>query len=129
MDNDIPNHNTEPLEKPEVTSDVLAKLEAIVGETAMSVLSELAPIFLDSATEAMMNLRYATGIQDGEGIRQAAHKLKGSSAVLGIRKLADLCYELENFGKAQQFDEAKAQLKLVEEEYMHVRSMLESYMQ
>jgi len=41
-------------------------------------------------------------------LQQAAHKLKGSASILGLRRLAAACREIDDLAKAAQFEEACA---------------------
>ena len=60
------------------------------------MLSELASLYLSETAEQISAL---SGQQDGESIARIAHQLKGSSANLGARLLADAFSRLE--GKAK----------------------------
>ena len=55
--------------------------------------------YLDAAPEMIEALRRAIDERDGEAISSAAHRLKGSSAQLGIERMAGLCARLEKIGR------------------------------
>jgi signal transduction histidine kinase/HPt (histidine-containing phosphotransfer) domain-containing protein len=80
----------------------VAELRDEFGETGdEEVLVKLVASFLGNAAASVDRMRAGFEAGDAEEVRQAAHKLKGSSANLGVARLRALCSELE-----QSSDEA-----------------------
>jgi signal transduction histidine kinase/CheY-like chemotaxis protein/HPt (histidine-containing phosphotransfer) domain-containing protein len=79
--------------------------------------------FVDLCPKECDEIRNAYEAKDDEGLRAHAHKLKSSARALGANKLADLCYELEQAGKAADWEKIeevapliKAEIKAAQEE-------------
>src|SRR5262249_16815644 len=73
-------------------SHPLRGLEAHAGPRA---LAEVIDVFLQSIPRRLDDLRQAHGRGDPESIRALAHSLKGASAQIGARGMADLCVQVE----------------------------------
>jgi signal transduction histidine kinase/CheY-like chemotaxis protein len=67
---------------------------------------EVMASFLQQAPSALAALRDAAARRDTAGMRQAAHMIRGTSAMLGARTLASVCAEIE--GLARSGDGARA---------------------
>jgi CheY-like chemotaxis protein/HPt (histidine-containing phosphotransfer) domain-containing protein len=68
--------------------------------------------FLEGTAQLMADLGEAVGGRDSARVTSAAHTLKGSSANLGFKPLADLASKLERAGEQQKWEEAGATLAL-----------------
>lgn len=85
----------------------LEQLEAITGgdpDFERDVLDE----YLNCAPSDVEKIRQAIAAQDAEALGRAAHALKGSSATIGARGLAELSKELEMAGKTGRMPETPA---------------------
>jgi CheY-like chemotaxis protein len=100
---------------------VLEKFRAMMGEVA----SELIGLFLEDTPNLLADLREAVAQGDAEGLEQAAHTLKSSSATLGAMTLSALCQELEVMGRAGTLEGAGEKVAQVEVEYERVKAALE----
>jgi HPt (histidine-containing phosphotransfer) domain-containing protein len=69
----------------------IAELESLGGE----VLTDLLALFFQQAAGLVSEIGRAADGADAAAVRQAAHKLKGSSRTLGAARVADLASELE----------------------------------
>lgn len=65
---------------------------------------ELYRDYLSDARETLGHLRVACVRRSGEELRFKAHYLKSSSLILGVRPVVQLCTELEEAGRASEFD-------------------------
>jgi HPt (histidine-containing phosphotransfer) domain-containing protein len=65
---------------------------------------ELYRDYLADARETLGQLRVACARRNGEELRFKAHYLKSSCLILGIQPVARLCVELEEAGRASEFD-------------------------
>ena len=72
---------------------IIRELSAL-EQVQPGILTTLATTYLEQASQLVRELTSAHD-HAHEAIRHTAHKLKGSSASLGARELADLCYTIE----------------------------------
>lgn len=80
-------------ERAPVSAAALVDLARDIGDE--SVVHETVAIYLDELPTRLGQMDAATAAADMEGVRQAAHALKSSSAMLGADDLAGLCRDLE----------------------------------
>jgi HPt (histidine-containing phosphotransfer) domain-containing protein len=65
--------------------------------------------------------------EDAEAVYQAAHKLKGSTANIGGKRLINLCLQLEMLGRAQNLEQIKILVATqLQEESEHLKLALEN---
>ncbi|HEV7499075.1 MAG TPA: PAS domain S-box protein, partial [Vicinamibacteria bacterium] len=74
------------------TSHPLRVLEAHAGPRA---LGEIIDVFLQTIPRRLDDLRQAHARGDADAIRAVAHSLKGASAQIGARGMADICVQVE----------------------------------
>ena len=72
--------------------EVVAELDTLDG----TMLTELVRVYFDQAAEQMSDLSVAAGLRDAAAVVEAAHKLKGSSCVLGVANVSLVAGELES---------------------------------
>jgi two-component system, sensor histidine kinase and response regulator len=84
--------------------DILDNLRDLPGEGADDLLGELIILFAQEAPPRIAALRDALQQGDAKRVMQVAHSLKGSSANLGATRMAALCNELEQQGRAGNLD-------------------------
>jgi two-component system, sensor histidine kinase and response regulator len=85
-----------------------ADADALVDETRMrlfrddypEIIEQLVDLFVDSTPPLLDDLRDALERDDGEAVRRAAHKLKGSCQNIGASRLAELAAGIEK-GEAE----------------------------
>ena len=79
-----------------VDADVTASVHQAAGSTSPDF--ALAPIdqFITEAESRVRTLRDAAARGDGGSLGSTAHSLRGSSSIMGARRLASLCGEIEN---------------------------------
>lgn len=73
-----------------------------------SLINELSKIFSSTTPNLLSELKNAVERDDQESIRRLAHRLKGSAANLGARRMAAQCAELE-----RQSQNSKSELNLL----------------
>jgi CheY-like chemotaxis protein len=88
------------------------------------LITELIELYLVDASEQFETMHKAFDEEDPESFRRAAHSLKGSSANLGVRRLAELTQEMERFGTKDSFERIKELLPLCELEFDRVQKVL-----
>ncbi|MCA1677623.1 MAG: response regulator, partial [Actinobacteria bacterium] len=80
---------------PVLDEEVVAELETLDG----TELIDLVTVYLDQAAEQMSDLSGAAGRGDAAAVAETAHKLKGSSSVLGAANVSFIASELESTAK------------------------------
>jgi HPt (histidine-containing phosphotransfer) domain-containing protein len=73
----------------------LAQLQSVVGQD-MAKVRKFLHLFIKAAEPALRALDAAVLAKDGAGLRQQAHKVRGSSANIGAEPMAKLAAELEH---------------------------------
>ena len=81
------------------------------------VCRRLITVYLNSSMATMAVLRHAVAASNADGIFQAAHSLKSSSAMFGGLRLADLLKQLEAAGKSGRLEPVAALQASAELEY------------
>ncbi|MCA9916844.1 MAG: response regulator [Anaerolineales bacterium] len=102
----------------------LEELAQLVGEDTDEFLAMMAPIFLEDTQKLMHTLRHAVQKVDAPIIRQSTHTLKGTSASMGMTRLAQLSRELELMAKADDLADAPQILAQIEDEYQRIQVAL-----
>jgi CheY-like chemotaxis protein len=94
---------------------VLDQLREDLG--GMEPVREVIATFLDKTPVILRELREAADRVDADGIRRAAHTIKGTSATLGARDLAERSAEIERLGRAGEAQEASRLVGPLESAY------------
>jgi CheY-like chemotaxis protein len=89
-------------------------------------LLEVIRTYLDGSRRFLVTLRNAAARNDAAGLRQAAHALKSSSAMLGATALSDQCEELEQASRSGTVVDAVARVAAIEALYRAVALALEA---
>ncbi len=79
--------------------------------------TKLVDAFLHKSPDDLRQLREAVAAGDSEAVRRAAHGFKSSCANMGATKLAELCKELEQAGRAADLSRNETLLTAVEAEF------------
>jgi HPt (histidine-containing phosphotransfer) domain-containing protein len=75
-----------------------------MGQTAFE---RLVPVFLEEAHLLAEQMRCAVAASDGEGLRLTAHKLKGSSSVIGAAEVSAVSQKIMAAAEAGERHEAE----------------------
>jgi signal transduction histidine kinase/CheY-like chemotaxis protein/HPt (histidine-containing phosphotransfer) domain-containing protein len=100
---------------------------AEMGTAALPLIQRAIDNFVGGTDEHLDALRDALGSGDAPAVRSAAHRLKGSAANLGARRVAELAFELELLGEAGELGDAPRVLDELASALEVVASVLESY--
>jgi CheY-like chemotaxis protein/HPt (histidine-containing phosphotransfer) domain-containing protein len=90
----------------EVIFDERAALSHMGGDRRL--LKEIVGVFRSEYSSSLETIERAIGERDGEALRSAAHKLKGSIATLGAVAGCRTAAELEQMGSVNEFTNAPA---------------------
>jgi HPt (histidine-containing phosphotransfer) domain-containing protein len=103
---------------------VLAGIRAMEDEDDPDMLSDIIRLYLEQAPELLNTIEIAIENSHSEGVRIAAHTLKGSSANMGAKLVTELCTELEELGRAGKFDTARSRFSQLIVNYQAARETL-----
>jgi HPt (histidine-containing phosphotransfer) domain-containing protein len=101
-------------------------LDGLREDLGAAALRDVIETFLAKMPSALAALRDAAARADAGAIRQAAHSIKGTSAMLGARTLAEHCAEIERLGRAADVPDAIARVAAVEASYRKIEAVLKT---
>jgi PAS domain S-box-containing protein len=102
-------------------SHPLRVLESHAGPRA---LAEVIDVFLQTIPRRLEDLRQAQGRGDAEAIHALAHSLKGASAQIGARGMADLCVQIDAVVRSGDVSTLPRLLAALEADYAMVGATL-----
>ena len=105
-----------------VDSAVLADLRQL--DVSCGLLSTLITHFLEDVPDRLAALEDALQQGDAGALARVAHELNGASGNLGVRKMRQLCVDLQALGKAKDLTKAGALLAQLVNEFELVRQRL-----
>jgi signal transduction histidine kinase/DNA-binding response OmpR family regulator/HPt (histidine-containing phosphotransfer) domain-containing protein len=92
-----------------------------------STLCRLATVFLQNRDAMLSGVRDAIDAGDGESLRKAAHRLKGSLALLAAGPAHDAAYRLELAGREGRLEDAEPTWEVLQREVSRLSSELAPY--
>ncbi len=87
----------EPMPEPALAVDRAALLARVGGDDQL--LREIVGLFLEDAPRLFQDIRKALASGDAEGLRVAAHGLKGAAANFGANRVSEIALQLEMLGR------------------------------
>ena len=84
--------------------EALDRVRALQRGGEPSVLNRLIDIYLDNSAQLVSDLENGIAANDPKAVTINAHSLKSSSANLGANRLADICRQVEENGRAANLD-------------------------
>ena len=81
----------------------ISQLEEMLGPEETS---EILTLFITSTEELLERINKAMENKDGRALKEAAHELKGACSSVGAKGMAQLCFDLEQAGKNNEWDNA-----------------------
>jgi HPt (histidine-containing phosphotransfer) domain-containing protein len=102
---------------PPGSSEQVFDEQAALAHTAgdRRLLAEMVALFRWDAPSYVRRITLALKKRDGDGLRMAAHGLKGALATVGSERGRTLAAELEQMGRAGQLDDAAAAIERLRE--------------
>jgi len=79
-----------------IRSDTLQEIRKLQGDVGGGLLVELIDLYLEEAPGLLDKMNQAILSKDAGALQFAAHRLKGSSAYLGLQYVTEICQKLEN---------------------------------
>ena len=104
---------------------VTERLRQLAESTDPDVLTEIYTEFLSSAVSYLAAIRQATEAGDADGLRKAAHALRGASATVGGQTVAEISRQLEALGNSETVTGAEKFLEQLELELERVKLEIE----
>jgi signal transduction histidine kinase/CheY-like chemotaxis protein/HPt (histidine-containing phosphotransfer) domain-containing protein len=101
---------------------VLDQLREDLGGTTAAC--DVIATFLETTPSVLAALCDAAARADAGGIQQAAHMIKGTSAMLGARDLSEQCAEVERLARAGRAPDAATRVTAIEASYRTVEAAL-----
>jgi CheY-like chemotaxis protein/HPt (histidine-containing phosphotransfer) domain-containing protein len=110
-----------PEEKSAIDPSIIAELQ----ELNPSLPQKMVKRFLEEdAPMAIAQLKQAIQENNSSAMSKAAHSLKGSSALLGAQALSQVCLNIEQKGKAHDFQDIDPLLSQLDAQYQQVQQEL-----
>jgi two-component system sensor histidine kinase/response regulator len=106
-------------------ANVLARFRRLERDGRSGSVRELIELFISDASPLLDGLRAAAAEDNTPVLQEAAHGLKGCCAVLGIRRMAALCEELEEQGSGMTTLQVIAIVSQLEREFERIQHALE----
>ncbi len=100
---------------------VVDSLRQLTPPGEPDVLSEVLRLFLDEVPRRVERLKAAWQERNAVELQRAAHSLKGSSGNIGARHMYEICKQLDERGKAGDFNGARHLMDSLDEEYAESR--------
>jgi signal transduction histidine kinase/DNA-binding response OmpR family regulator/HPt (histidine-containing phosphotransfer) domain-containing protein len=113
-------------DRPPIDLDALNSFRGLQRDGAPDMVHRILGLYLQSSPELIKQIRSAVAGGDAPGLHRAAHSLKSSSAMVGAKRLSELCRELEMLGKSGAVESAAGKLEAFEAELGRVLPALET---
>ncbi len=111
----------------ELDLEALAELLEADPDGKAGFLRTLVSRFVEVEAPARLSaLSEAIGRADAQSLTQVAHSLKGSSATVGAKRMAEVCLRLEELGGSGTVQTAESLLSELEKEFGRARVALEA---
>ena len=103
-------------------AEVVERLRDLAAATDASLLGQIFEAFLADGEARIIALRHALQESDAAGLRKAAHALKGASANIGARRMAEITEQLQALGEANSIAGAAPLIDTLQVEFARVRA-------
>ncbi len=105
----------------------LVELKQLDAGGDPSVTAEIVSTYLRLAPESIDEMRRAVRDDDAAALERAAHRLRGSSANIGARHMAELCARVERGARDGAVSTTEPDLALIEQHLPVLRSAFEAW--
>ncbi len=100
------SEDTPPRQPALLETAVLRRMREEIGDDA--TVDDVLGLYLSEAPTHLRAIADALGAGDAEALRRAAHKLKGSSLIIGAQRIAAACGRAEDLARTARLSEAAA---------------------
>ena len=104
---------------------VVESLRQLTPPGEPDVLAEVLRLFVDEVPRRVERLTAAWLAGNAVELQRAAHSLKGSSGNIGAHHMYEICKQLDERGKAADFNGARHLLDSLAEEYARVEAEIQ----
>ncbi|HEY4442082.1 MAG TPA: Hpt domain-containing protein [Candidatus Elarobacter sp.] len=105
--------------------DLSRLIEAFEDDTAG--IAELLEMAMETGRKHQRALAEAIANGDAEGVRRAAHSIKGSSGNIGANRVMEVAAELEQRARAGDLNDAATSAASIDAEYARVDAEVRAY--
>lgn len=112
-------------ELPPIDAAFLSQFESMTGGDVEPLLIQLADYFTSNAARLLVQMQGAIDRQEPGSIQQAAETLQASSANIGARRMAALCFSASQAATRMDQPGVQVQMSQLLAEYNRVRAQLE----
>ena len=109
--------------------EVVAQLRSLAEATDASLLAQIFDAFLSDGRARMTTLREAADSGDAARLYHAAHALKGASANIGARHMAEICEQLQALGESGSVAGAGDLIEELDGEFGRVQGEIKEQLQ
>ena len=102
-------------------------MKAVFGFEDREMFGNMMKTFVETQATDVESLKNAIGDKNVGDSASLAHKLKSSARTIGAGPLADLCEEIESFGKGGSFPHTRDLPKELDVQFHNVREFVEEY--
>lgn len=106
--------------------NVLERLRMLRQEGGGHVIEGLMETFLKETATCLATLREAVQREEAPSVKRTAHALSGICLSVGASRMSAICSELEMMGASNNLSRAPELLTRIEEEFGHVRTLLDT---
>ena len=106
-------------------SQTMTELQELLGADKFKLLLET---FIESSSTHVETIKASVTNQDFDTLHIAAHSLKGSSANMGGKMLAEMCLQMEQQAKMQNSEHLGVILQGVTSEHQQMIELLKQYL-
>ena len=125
----LPPETVEVIQRESVNRVALDNIRALSRDGGDALVHKVIAAYVGDTPRHLATLREAVEGMDAGSVRRVAHSLKSASANIGAARLATLCKELEQLGRADTVDGADRILTDMEHEFQTVRHSLHAMLE
>ena len=125
----LPKETVEVIQRESVNRVALDNIRALSRDGGDALVQKVIAAYVGDTPRHLATLREAVEGMDAGSVRRVAHSLKSASANIGAARLATLCKELEQLGRADTVDGADRILTDMEHEFQTVRHSLHALLE
>ncbi len=100
------------------------RLNELIALDDPELLNELVTIYFRESEIGISDMHNAITARNADQLHAYAHKLKGGSSSLGVKKVQMLAFQLETNGKNNVFEGAMETLEQLRTEYFKAKELL-----
>lgn len=115
-----------PTEAVTLDPKTLQDLRKMAGDEATEFVQEFIDCYCNHVPQLLQAMQTAIAQADVSNLRRAVHSLKGSSASIGAKRLAQLCLDLERLTERQIPAGTEVYMAKIEGEFAQVQAALET---